>query len=72
MTTTNKINRLTILASKMMLTPIQTIALPATIEVGARKMSMTEDAFMAKVEQIPELREYVASICRRPEVVASI
>lgn len=69
--TTTTTRRLAILASKMMLTDLQTIALPAAIEVATRRMSMTEESFITKMEQIPELREYMASLCRRPEVVAT-
>lgn len=55
---------LTKLASKMMLTPAQAVALPTAITCAAGKVGMPESSFISECMRISELSEYVASVCR--------
>lgn len=56
---------LAILASKMMLTPDQAVALPAVVERAASDMGMTSRAMMDQCFRNAELREYLATVCRK-------
>ncbi len=62
---TDRLNTLATLARKMMLTPAQAVALPETIAVAARKMSMAESAIVRACYDNPAVCEYLASICRK-------
>ena len=53
------------LARKMMLTPKQAVAIAATVDCAAESMKMTRQQMIDKCFQIPELTEYLASICRK-------
>jgi hypothetical protein len=52
------------LAYDMGLAPADAVALPAVIEVSARKAGMFEAAFLAEVKANAPLRSYLASVCR--------
>lgn len=61
--TTNEKSMVT-LASKMMLTPSQAVALPAAIEVVAKTMKASESQAIFALMTNSAAREYVAGICR--------
>lgn len=52
------------LARKMMLTPKQAAALRQTVETAAGSVEMTDERMVSKCYDIPEVCEYLASICR--------
>jgi hypothetical protein len=52
------------LAHDMRLAPADAVALPAVIEVAARKVGMFEPAFLAEVKLNAPLRSYLANACR--------
>lgn len=56
---------LAVIASMMMLTPTQAVALPATVTNAAGKVNMTEDEFIAQMKRNGALRDYIASVCRK-------
>ena len=62
--TTRETNLVT-LARITMLTAVQAIALPTAITVGAGKVGMDEETFLAKCISNPALGMYVASACRQ-------
>ncbi len=53
------------LARKMMLTPTQAVAIAAVIDTAAESSQMTREQMVAKCFNIPELCEYLASVCRK-------
>lgn len=53
------------LARKMMLTPSQAVALPATIDCAASAMGMNRPQMLMQCVGNPALCEYLASICRK-------
>jgi hypothetical protein len=54
-----------ILAKKMMLTPNQAIALPEVITSAARECKMSEQQIIQSCYENGEVRDYLASICRK-------
>lgn len=61
----DRIEKLTTLASKMMLTPAQATALPTVIEVSARKVEISEAKLIEHAFAKPALASYLAGICRQ-------
>lgn len=61
----NKTERMANLAESMLLTPFQAVAIPALIEVCAKHANMSEDDMIAKIERIPELRNYLSTVCKK-------
>ncbi|MDH4051597.1 MAG: hypothetical protein OEU93_08460 [Rubrivivax sp.] len=53
------------LASIMMLTPSQAVALPSAVSVSACKLGMSEAEFIGHLQRNGALRSYVAQACRR-------
>lgn len=56
------------LAAEMELDAVATIALPSVIENAATKAGLTVEQMVATAAELPELRDYLASACNRPEV----
>jgi hypothetical protein len=54
-----------ILAKKMMLTPSQAVALPQVITSAARECKMSEQQIIQSCYENGEVRDYLASICRK-------
>lgn len=52
-------------ARKMMLTPSQAVALPATIDCAASAMGMSRGQMISECFANPAVCEYLASICRK-------
>lgn len=65
MLTDTQVNRLAVLARKMMLNTMQAVALPAVVTRAAVHAGITEDEFVTKCFDLPELAQYVAGVCRR-------
>lgn len=57
--------KLTDLAVRMQLTVAAAIYLPAAVTSASGKVDMDEDTFIAKMETIKELRDYVGSVCTK-------
>ncbi len=53
------------LARKMMLTPAQAVALPATIDCAASSLGMNRGQMIVQCFGNPAVCEYLASICRK-------
>ena len=51
------------IAEKMGLTPKQAVALPTAVSVASAKIKMEESRFLAEMERIGELRDYLKSAC---------
>ena len=64
-----KTERLVALAEHMGLTPIEAIVLPTVIEVAARPTIMGEIGMINEAMSNAKLRDYLASICRRQDVI---
>lgn len=56
---------LEVLSHKMMLTPIQAIALPATLDHAANVVGMNREQMIAQCEKNSALCEYLANVCRQ-------
>lgn len=60
-----KLERLADLAERMDLTIAQAVALSAAVNVGAKSVSMTDEAFLKVAEDHVEVREYISDVCKR-------
>jgi hypothetical protein len=56
--------KLETLARKMMLTPVQAIALPMVITTAAKSVSLTDHEMIGACVSQPRVCEYLASVCR--------
>lgn len=53
------------LARKMMLTPSQAVALPATVDCAAKSLGMNRQQMILQCVSNNAVCEYLASICRK-------
>ena len=59
------------LAHQMGLHPVEAVALPAGVQSFAGKVGMTETQMLGELSVNAELRDYLVSVLRKPEVVAA-
>lgn len=52
------------------LDPVAAVALPTAVTVAARKVGMTEAAFIRELRENTGLRNYIAEVCRKIDVSA--
>ena len=58
-------SRLAQLASLMALSTVEAVALPTVIDVAARKVGMTAEAFVTEAERNLGLRAYLTGACAK-------
>lgn len=66
------VSALSLLAERLGLDHIAAVALPATIGNAAEKARMTDAEMIRACWDVPELGEYIASVCNAPETRAEV